>query len=76
MKKQENYFFDRIVSAVRDENVDVYLNNDNGIPTDIVARLGELGIEVKSGKVYPMPENPVMPAEEDFVDNPYGFEQA
>ena len=39
------------------------------------ARLGELGIEVNTGKAYLMPENPVKPAEEDFADKPYGFEQ-
>jgi ParB family chromosome partitioning protein len=75
-KKQENYIFDRIVSAVSDGNVDVYLNNGGSIHTDILNRLGELGIEVKSGHVYPMPETPVMPAEEDFAGNPNGFKQA
>ena len=73
--KQEKYMLDCIIAAVGDENLDVYISNGNNgnIQTDIVKKLGELGIEVKYGNVYKMPENPVMPLEENFPDNPsYG----
>ena len=76
VKKHENHMFDSILAAIGEENLDVYLNNGAGIHAGIVTRLGELGIEVKSGTVYQIPEEPVMPVEEDFADNLAGFEQA
>ena len=69
IKKQENYVVDRILAAIGDENLDVYLKTGGGIHTEIVNRLGELGIEVTTGQVYPMPEEPVMPVENDFSEN-------
>jgi ParB family chromosome partitioning protein len=77
MKKQEDHILDGIITAVRDENVDVYIGKDSGgIHAEIIAKLGELGIEIKTGNVYRMPENPVMPLEEDFENNPADYEQA
>ena len=35
-----------------------------------------MGIEVKTGQVYPMPVEPVMPVEEAFTGNKATFEQA
>jgi len=76
VKKLENHILDGILSAIGDENVDVYLNNGENVYSEIVTRLTELGIEIKKGQVYPMPENPVMPLEEDFVGNQSGYEKA
>ena len=76
VKKQENYMLEKILSAIGNDNADVYLNQSESIYADIVERLGELGIEVKQGTVHRMPENPVMPVEDDFEDNPAGYEQA
>ena len=76
VKKQERYITDGILAAIQDENAEVYINNEGGLHSEIIEKLGELGIEVKSGKVYPMPENPVMPAEEDFEDNSFMYERA
>jgi ParB family chromosome partitioning protein len=76
VKKQENHMVDLILSAIGDENLDVSLKNGGGLHTEIVDRLGELGVEVKTGHVYPMPEDPVMPLEKDFSGNQAEYEQA
>ena len=76
IKKHENYVVDLILAAIGDENLEVYLKTGGGIHTEIVNRLGELGIEVKTGHVYPMPEDPVMPLEKDFHGNRTDYEQA
>ena len=72
--------FDCIIAAIGEQNVDVYTcttyevrsisNGNNGsIQADVVKKLAALGISVKFGNVYRIPENPVMPLEEDFPDN-------
>jgi len=76
VRKQEKYMLDAILAAVGEENIEVYLNNGINIHTEVVEKLGELGIEVKQGTVHKMPENPVMPVEDDFEDNPAGYEKA
>lgn len=76
LKKQESYMVESILSAVGKENVDVYVNNSGGVFNEAVTTLKELGIEVKTGRVYPMPENPDMPSEDDFADDQTGYEQA
>jgi len=76
VKKQENHMLDIVLSAIGNDNVDVYLNRSGSVFADIVERLTELGIEVKQGQVYQMPENPVMPSEEDFAGNQSGYKQA
>jgi len=75
-KKQENHIVDGILSAIGDENLDVYLKAGEGLYTEIINRLGELGIEVKKGHVYPMLEEPVMPLEMDFADRQAEYAQA
>jgi len=76
VKKQENHILNTILSAIGNENVEVYINYAGGVHADIIERLTELGIEVKRGQVYPMPDNPVAPLEDHFAGNPTGFEQA
>jgi len=75
-KKQENYELESILSAIGDENLEVYVKTGTDLKAEIVKRLGELGIEVKTGQVYPMPEEPVMPVEEAFTGNKTAFAQA
>ena len=74
MKKQEQHMLDAILAEVGDENLDIYIKNGSSgaIHADVVKRLRELGIEVKYGDVYVMPENPVQPLEEDFAEDPAG----
>jgi len=78
VNKQEKHILDSILAAIGNENVDVYISNGNNgsIQTDVVKKLGELGIEVKSGTVYRFPDNPVIPSDEDFEGDPTGYEQA
>jgi len=76
IKKQEDYELNSILSAIGDENLEVYVTTGNNLKAEIVKRLGELGIEVKTGQVYPMPVEPVMPVEEAFTGNKATFEQA
>ena len=78
VKKQEKYLLEGILAAVRKENAEVYIDDKSrgAFHTELITRLDELGIVVKSAMVYPMPENPVMPAQEDFADDQSGYEQA
>jgi hypothetical protein len=77
-QKQEQHMLDSILAAVGDENLDIYIKNGSSevVHADVVKKLGELGIEVKYGNVFRMPENPVSPAEEDFPGNKPAFVQA
>ena len=75
-KKREDFMVDGILAAIGDENHDVYLKTGENFHTEIIKRLGELGIEIKTGQVYPMPVEPVMQPEENFVDEPAGYKQA
>ena len=78
VKKQEQHMLDSILASVGEENLDVYIKSGSSgaIHTDVVKKLNELGIKVKSGNVYPVPENPVMPSEENFADDRTRYEQA
>jgi ParB family chromosome partitioning protein len=77
-KKQENHMLDSIIAAVRDEKLDLYISNGSGgsVHSDVVKKLRELGIEVKTGVSHRIPTIPVMPLKEDFEGEPAKYEQA
>ena len=75
-KKQHDYVVDGVLAAMGNENLTVYVKTGGSLHSEVVRRLGELGIEVKTGQVYPMPVEPVVPLEEDYVDYQGAYVQA